>query len=270
MIVSAQDPHDSGLLALLVARLKGSKFHVQVHSDVFADSFKYLSILNRLRAAIAVFVLRAADGIRVVSEPIKRSIEARITPKRTISVLPIFVDVARFAHADPGALAERFVSFSHALLWVGRFEKEKRPARAIEALATGAPDSACLIFLGSGSLEETLRTYARELGVEARVFFEGVHDPAPYYALADLVLLTSAYEGYGRVIVEALASGTPVLSTDVGIAEYSGAIVAEGDFVEALQKWFAAGPRTAALTDYPYRNFDDYVARYCDDIKGLV
>lgn len=270
-IVSVQDPHDSGLPGLIVARLFKSAFHVQVHADIFADSFKYLSLLNRLRILEAQMVLRAADGIRVVSLSIKRSIEARLVPKREIAVLPIFVDTARFRDAEPGVLLDRFAHFSDVLLWVGRFEPEKRPARALEALAEAAPPSACLIFLGSGSLEADLRAYARELGISDRVFFEGVHDPAPYYALADLVLITSAYEGYGRVIIEALASGTPVLSTDVGVAdEHSGTLVAPGDFVVALRAWFASGRRSAQLEHYPYRNFEEYVAQYCRDIKRLV
>jgi glycosyltransferase involved in cell wall biosynthesis len=105
------------------------------------------------------------------------------------------------------------------------------------------------------------------LGVSNRVFFEGSKDPAPYYALADLVLVTSLYEGYGLVIVEALAVGKPVLSTDVGVARDAGAIIATLDsFAAALSQWFKDGSRVGVLKNVPERDFVSYVRAYCDDI----
>src|SRR3989344_2687768 len=87
--------------------------------------------------------------------------------------------------------------------------------------------------------------------------------------LANLVLAPSLYEGYGMVIVEALASGVPVLSTDVGIAQETGTIVAPQEkFAEALAEWFKNGPRTGELKNYPYKNFDEYAEAYCDDIRS--
>jgi putative flippase GtrA len=50
-------------------------------------------------------------------------------------------------------------------------------------------------------------------------------DPASYYKTADCFLITSDYEGYGMTIVEALAAGCPVVSTDVGIAKEAGASI---------------------------------------------
>ncbi len=268
-IVSVQDPYDSGMLGLLVARIRAARLHVQVHTDVFAASFRQHSLLNAVRAIVARSVFSHADGIRVVAEHIKLSIEKRLTPKRPIAVLPIYVDTEHFRHA--GAIADpRFARFATKLLWVGRFEAEKDPLRALDAFASAAPSGACLIYLGEGALIESLRARAHELSVHDRVFFEGHQDPAPYYALADLVLVTSEYEGYSRVVVEALAAGRPVLSTDVGIAREAGARIAEGDFSEALRQWFQGGARSGELHGYPYRDFDDYVRQYCDDILRLV
>ncbi len=103
------------------------------------------------------------------------------------------------------------------------------------------------------------------------VFFEGQKDASAYYGIADLVLVTSKYEGYGLVIAEALASGKPVLSTDVGAARELGAILAASEkFGEALAEWFKSGPRTAVLQNYPYKNFDEYVRAYCDDIRSCA
>jgi glycosyltransferase involved in cell wall biosynthesis len=269
-VVTAQDPHLAGIIALLLARRYRVPLHIQVHTDVLSTSYGPFTPLNYLRQRIALFVLRRADRIRVVSLRIKQSIEQRFATK-PITVLPIFVDIEQFAHADAGDLAARFSKFSPKLLFVGRLEPEKNACLALRAFAAAAPESACLIVLGEGSERGTLESLARELGVASRVFFEGAHAVAAYYALADLVLVTSHYEGYGLVIVEALASGTPVLATDVGIAREAGAIVAsDRSYADALRAWISSGARTGQLTGYPYASFEAYVRQYCDDIAASL
>ena len=271
-VVSAQDPHDCGLLGLWIARIRGVPFHVQVHSDVLTASYGFHSITNFIRFHIALFVLARADGIRVVSNRIKASIEVRFTPKRPIAVLPIFVDIQKFRNpAQDQNLAARFATFKTKLLFVGRLEAEKNPSLALEVFASSAPADTCLIVVGTGNERALLEKTAHRLGVEERVFFEGETDSAPYYAVADLLLMTSDYEGYGLVIVEALAAGKPVLSTDVGVAREAGAIVAPAEeFDCALNEWFRSGPREGHLAGYPYANFDEYVAAYCADIVACT
>lgn len=271
-VVSAQDPHQSGLLALWIARWRGVPLHIQMHADIFSPSFAKHSLGNYIRQRISRYVLARADGIRVVSHRIKASVEARLTPKRSIAVLPIFVDIAALREAMPNpALTSRFPRLSTRLLFVGRLEAEKNPMLALRAFADSAPADTCLIIVGDGKERAALEEYARERGVASRVFFEGERDAAPYYGIADLVLVTSVYEGYGLVTIEALAAGKPVLSTDVGIAGEAGAIVATAEqFSEALAVWFTAGPRAGEIKNYPYADFADYVGKYCDDIQSVV
>lgn len=72
-----------------------------------------------------------------------------------------------------------------------------------------------LMIVGQGDQEWSLRRLANELGIAHRVLFAGFHpDPTPFYATADLFVLSSDYEGFGNVIVESLAQGLPVVSTD--------------------------------------------------------
>ena len=265
-----QDPFETGLVGWLIARRFGAALHVQVHTDFLSPAYARLSLLNRVRVIIAGFVLRRASRIRVVSERIKESIQMKYQLRAQISVLPIFADVERFKRAPlDEALSARFAQFKTKLLVVSRLESEKNVRLALESFARSAPADASLIILGDGSGLAQLEQYAKELGVFGRVFFEGQRDPAPYYKIADLVLFPSKYDGYGLVIVEALAAGKPVLSTDVGIAREAGALVtSEEDFADALKQWFENGPREGSLLRYPYAGSGDYVRAYCDDIAA--
>lgn len=270
-VVSAQDPFEAGLTAYAISRFVQKPLHVQVHTDFLSPAYARHSLLNRFRVLVAGFVLRRAARVRVVSERIRISIQTRYALQAPVTVLPIYVDVGRFRALERDALLEqRFVTFSHRLLYVGRFEPEKDPCLALRAFARAAPKSTCLIMVGTGSEFAYVRALARDLGVADRVFFEGEADPGPYYAIADLVLVTSRYEGYGLVIIEALAAGKPVLSTDVGVAREAGAITAEGEYAEALRSWLESGPREGRLSGYPYTNFEEYVAQYCDDIAFIA
>jgi glycosyltransferase involved in cell wall biosynthesis len=271
-IVTAQDPFEAGFAGWLLARRWRIPLHIQVHTDLTSKTFAKHSILNRLRLMIADIVIPRAAGIRVVSRRIADSLQtANYKLQVTPSVLPIFVDVARFQHARADGVSGRFLRYRQKLLVVSRLEKEKNIQLALQAFAEGAPPDACLIIVGDGHERKALEEKAQRLGIEKRVFFEGTQNSAPYYAFADLVLAPSLYEGYGLVIVEALAAGKPVLSTDVGIAREAGAIIAEPDnFTNALREWFKEGPRTGELSRYPYENFEAYAQAYCADLEACV
>ncbi|PPQ25761.1 glycosyltransferase [Rhodopila globiformis] len=71
-----------------------------------------------------------------------------------------------------------------------------------------------LIILGTGPMETALKCLVDRLGLGAVVDFQGFHgNVLPFFRQADAFLLSSLYEGFGNVIVEALGCGTPVIST---------------------------------------------------------
>lgn len=271
-VISAQDPFETGIVAFLLSIYFRTPLHVQLHTDFLSPEYARMSVINRIRVVLAAFVLRRAARVRVVSERLKSSIEKAYALKAPITVLPIYVDIKKIRDSvPPPALVEKFSRFSQALLYVGRLEREKHPCLALRAFAHAAPTDACLIIVGTGSELDYLRKLAAELQIQERVFFEGEQESAPYYKLANLVLVTSRYEGYGLVIIEALAAGKPVLATDVGVAKEAGAIVAhESDYAHALKTWLTTGPFTASLAPYPYTDFADYVSKYVEDIASAA
>jgi glycosyltransferase involved in cell wall biosynthesis len=71
------------------------------------------------------------------------------------------------------------------------------------------------MLLGEGPLHGELRKLADDLGIADRVIFQPFDiDPMPYYRSAELFVLSSDFEGFALVLVEALLSGLPVVSTD--------------------------------------------------------
>ena len=255
-IVTAQDPLMTGLAALMIARHFSTPLHVQMHSD--------LSALGWFKSRLALFVLRRASGIRVVLERTKDELEASgVTVP--ISVIPIYVDTERYAEL----VRVKHPRWKIAFLCVGRLEPEKRFDRAIDALfeVRKKGHDAGLTIVGAGSLERSLKERVRGLRLDNYVEFAGwQNDITQYLKTADCLLVTSEYEGYGMVIVEALSAGVPVFSTDVGIAREAGAIVVQPrDFTQELLHWIQSGPRSGALALVLPASFEAYVQSIVED-----
>lgn len=260
-VISAQDPFDSGLAVWLSG--KKVPVEMQLHTDVFDKHFRS-SFLNLIKIFLARFLLPKATTIRAVSERIKNTLPPALQKKTT--VLPIFSELVRNEAAEE-RLRARFSQFSYRVLMVGRLEPEKQLARAIDifANATKTSQNACLIIVGSGSQEKSLRAQIERLNLSKRVFIEPWQNPDPYYHVADLLLHTAAYEGYGLVLVEARRAGLPVLSTDVGVAREVGARVETIDTMkDALLDEIQKGGRR----DEPFVPAFDTMQAYSDAIRA--
>src|SRR5262249_6816028 len=150
-LVTTQDPFETGVIALIIARSLKVPLHVQVHTDFASREFANLSLRNWLRQKIAWFILRRAARIRVILGRTADDIAAAgITAPTT--VLPIFVDTAKLG-AIPRSKHPRW---KIALLSVGRFEKEKHFEVSIEALALARKSGhdVGLTLVGEGSLRQ--------------------------------------------------------------------------------------------------------------------
>lgn len=137
------------------------------------------------------------------------------------SVRTIYNPVAHGRGGELAPLPENCAAWAAAgphkrVLAVGTLKAVKDFAALIQAFALLRNEvDARLLILGEGEERARLQQLIDALGLQDRVDMPGfVPDTTPYYAHADLFVLSSEHEGFGNVIVEALEQGVPVVSTD--------------------------------------------------------
>jgi glycosyltransferase involved in cell wall biosynthesis len=172
-----------------------------------------------MRLAPMPLLYRGIDRIVAVShgvaEDVRRTTKvpaARIAVVRNPVVTPRLAELA--AAACPHPWLED--GGDPVILGAGRFTRQKDFATLVLAVARlNADRPVRLVILGEGRLRESLQSLAAELGVADRLLLPGF-DPNPYawMARANLFALSSRWEGLGSVLVEAMAVGTAVVSTD--------------------------------------------------------
>ena len=194
------------LYAGLVARTLGIPlvWHVRV-----ADADPWLDpVLARLATAIIANSAATAERLRRV-----RAATGRVT------VVPNGIDGTRFAHRPPDPALRSSLGLDPALPVVGffgRLEHGKGVDVLLEAaIRLHAKLPAAFLFVGDGPLRPALVKRATAAGVPAT--FAGRRDDVPaLLALCGLVVLPARQEGFGRVLIEAMASQVPVVATSVG------------------------------------------------------
>ena len=221
-LVTAQDPFLVGALGFLLAKKFKLPLQLQLHTDPWSAAWRAERLRNKLEFMIANFLLTRADGIRVVSERVKKNILALGVDPHKLSVIPIFVDVDYFIKTNPSFdLHKSYPLYPRIILSLGRLVPEKNYSKLIRAFREvhKANADTMLLIIGSGPERERLLSLARSLDIlDAVVLLPWARDVVSYYKSADLYVQPSLYEGWGMAVVEAMASGLAVIMTDVGLA----------------------------------------------------
>lgn len=221
-VITTQDPFETGLVGYLLKRKFNLPLQLQIHTDFLSSYFKN-SLLNYIRVILATFLIPKADGFRVVSSVIADSIQKTFPNIRNVDMLPIFVDIDKFERTLPTKdIRAEFLHCTHLVLMSSRLTEEKSIDTAFLSLQNiiGLFPHVGLILVGDGPQRKKLEALANSLGLSLNIFFVGWQDNLiSYYKNADIFLLTSEYEGYGMTLVEAGASGCPIVTTEVGLAK---------------------------------------------------
>ncbi|HZQ16273.1 MAG TPA: glycosyltransferase [Gaiellaceae bacterium] len=228
------------------------------------------------------------DRLIAVSPEVRDDLVALgVAPASKFEVIRLGLDLAARTVADEAVARDLRAQLgigdgSLAVAWLGRMTGIKRLDVLLHAFASlrRRGTDAHLVLAGDGPLRESLERLAADLAIADRTHFVGMRkDVAAVYGAADVVALTSANEGTPVSLIEALASGTPVVSTDVGgvrdvVLDDTGFLVADGDAegVAAALARFADDPDLRArfgeaARERTIERFS--VERLVDDVDGL-
>jgi glycosyltransferase involved in cell wall biosynthesis len=171
-----------------------------------------------------VEALRGAAAIISVSTHLAETAVQLGAPAERVHVIPNGVDTERFCPRDKTAARQALglPEDGRLLVSVAHLGPRKGHRETIQALAQLPPDVRLVLVGGSpgpGRSEHALRELARRCGVQSRVIFAGrqPHETVPlFFNAADASVLASYREGCPNVVLESLASGTPVVASDVG------------------------------------------------------
>ena len=147
-------------------------------------------------------------------------------PADKLVVIPNGIDTSRFGNVQPADLTSLADSGRRLVTFIGRLDVQK----GLPHLLTTASDwlrrqpDCDLLLVGKGPLEPALRRQCHEARIAQRVHFAGWRPDIPaILAASSLLVLTSSWEGMPNVVLEAMASGLPVVATEVeGICELLG------------------------------------------------
>lgn len=155
------------------------------------------------------FGLERCDAVTAVSRFLADRVPTWFSPCPPVEVLPDFVDTRRFTPVPPRG---------PILVHVSNFRPVKRTADALRAFyLLRRKRAAKLVLVGTGPEEAEVRELAAKLGVAKDVKFVGEDpDVAKHLKGAAVLLSTSEFEGFGMSLLEAMACGVPVVTTDSG------------------------------------------------------
>jgi len=238
---------------------------------------------------VTTLAIERADAVTAVSHFLKEETRRQFGITRPIDVVYNFIDPQRHLGDPCPCLPARGSPDQVTLMHISNFRPVKRIGDVIAIFARVSMEfDARLILVGDGPEAPVAEELAAKLGVRDRVSFLGVVDRvAPILRAADLFLLPSETESFGLAALEALASGVPVIASNVGgipeviehgicgylapvgdverMADYAIELLSDRDRWEA----FAASARKRAMETFDYQQIvPQYEAIYERVLEG--
>ena len=209
-VISCQTGYEEAPLALCL-RDPSSRVQVQVLNDFYGQAFADERLVQRIQRRAIRWSIQRCDQARVVARGIAGQLVSSgdIGAERiAVAPVPIVFQAAEHrAHAD-----------APIVLFVGRLVPQKDLGLWCDAaeIVHRAVPRAEFWIVGEGPDRELLERRMRVFDGTMRLFGAVPYaDLAPIYAKASVFLLSSAYEGLGRVVVEAMLAEVPVVSADI-------------------------------------------------------
>ncbi|WP_438317024.1 glycosyltransferase [Candidatus Caldatribacterium sp. SIUC1] len=172
------------------------------------------------------FLYRLTDPLcdlttQVSQAGLERYVRVGAVPRHKIRYIPNGVDIERFKPNPEGRLKLRRELGVNGFVWlaVGRFDPQKDYPNMLQAFARVVHNNpnAMLLIAGDGPLRKDMEIMAQEFDIKERVKFLGIRRDIPQLMnAADAYVMSSSWEGMPNVLLEASATGLPIVATDVG------------------------------------------------------
>jgi glycosyltransferase involved in cell wall biosynthesis len=205
------------VIGILAHRLARSKTRVVLSDHVaLSEQYGHLPVTFALLRASVRLLYPLADERLLVSSGAADDLAAISgLPRDRFHVVYNPAPPAT-AVAVPPEIEGLWAGADGRIITVGALKAQKNHALLIRAFAElRRRRAAKLIILGEGALRAELEAQVACEGLTEEILFRGfVRDPAPYLASADLFVLSSDYEGFGNVLIEAMQLGISLVSTD--------------------------------------------------------
>jgi glycosyltransferase involved in cell wall biosynthesis len=208
----------TNVTVIIAKLLSGTKSRVIVSEHTYPS----VNLANEMYGGITRFFISRcypeADRIIAVSESIKRDLMLNFHfPETKIEVVYNPVDIGEIQRLSKEAVEHTwFRDKLPVIVSVGRLTKQKGYPYLLQAFSLVKRHLSCrLAIIGEGQDRTKLIDMTKSLGIETEVEFLGFQkNPFKYMARSSLFVLSSLYEGFPNVILEAMALGLPVISTD--------------------------------------------------------
>jgi glycosyltransferase involved in cell wall biosynthesis len=193
---------------------------LHVTDSIKIQTSSSLVLYRRLQESLFKAACLRVERIIVPTRGTKQDlIEKYSIPAKNIQTLPNPVDLANIQHMRSKNLKIDYPGNLNTVLFVhiGSLVEEKNHRLIIQAssLLKKKKERFTVLFAGSGVMELKIKQWIRDEGLESYIFMIGeIDNPFALMAKARALLLTSHHETFGLVLVEAMASGTPVISVD--------------------------------------------------------
>jgi glycosyltransferase involved in cell wall biosynthesis len=219
--IHSATPGPIGLAALLIARILKLPIHGTYHTAIpqYAQYLTGDEAMEELMWRFMTWYYGQLDIVYVPSKATAAELAGKGIPRDKLVLFPRGVDTGRFHPAKRnGHLASRHgVADGPTLLYVGRVSREKNLHLLAEAYVSilARHPAANLVIVGDGPYLDEMKTLLRDTPAVFTGYQDG-EDLSRIYASADLFVFPSTTDTFGNVILEAQASGLPVIVTDAG------------------------------------------------------
>jgi len=274
----AQVVHTHHLGQLMYAGIAGRL----VGARVVHTEHEYYTLSRRRSQRLLRILSGVADVVTSVAEPVTEFLRDQVKiPAIKLRTIPKGVDLNCYRSACPVARSTLGLREGDVVVGcVARLEPEKGHAVLLDAFrrVSSRFPRAKLLLIGEGSERARLQTLASGFGLNEAIRFLGERADVPeLLASCDLVVLASVHEGLPMALLEAMASGKPVVATRVGSVPdlvqngYTGLLVPPDDptaLAEALEVLVADGNQRQKLGEQAREHvqtrydFDLTIARY--------